>query len=67
MEREILKIIWKGKNHRRANHFLTVKEQLRESAYPDLKLYCRATVRKLHDIGTEKDILINGIELKTQK
>jgi hypothetical protein len=31
---------------------------------PDLKLYYRAIV---HDIVTETDMLINGIELKTQE
>jgi hypothetical protein len=34
---------------------------------PHLKLYYRAIVIKLHGIGTEIDMLFNGIELKTQK
>ena len=33
----------------------------------DLKLHYRAIVIKPHDIGTETDMLTNGIELKTQK
>jgi hypothetical protein len=36
-------------------------------AIPDLKLYYRAIVIKLHGIGIEIDTLINKIESKTQK
>jgi hypothetical protein len=34
---------------------------------PDLKLYYRAVVIKIHGTGTTTDRKINGIELKTQK
>jgi hypothetical protein len=34
---------------------------------PDLKLYYRAILEKLHGIDTMTDRQINGIELKTQK
>ena len=34
---------------------------------PDIKLYYRAIVIKLHGIGTETDTFLNGIESKTQK
>jgi hypothetical protein len=69
MERAILKFIRKGKKKNRiVETILNNKRTARRITIPDLKFYYRATViKKLHYIGTKTDMLINGIELKTQK
>lgn len=70
MEREILNFIWKNKQTKKPKQQqqqqtqestnLTIKEPLGEITISDHKLFYRAAVIKLY-------MLINGIELKTQK
>jgi hypothetical protein len=82
IKRAILKFIWKEKttttnkqtkNKQKNRIMKTILNNKRKPGgitLPVLKLYYRARVikkKKLHSISTETDILINGIELKTQK
>jgi hypothetical protein len=66
-EREILKFIWKGKKLKTVQTIFKNKRMGGGITIPDLKLYFRTVVIKLHGIGTGTDTLISGIELKTQK
>ena len=65
MERAFLKFIWKGKKPRIVKTIPNNKRMAVGIIIPDLKLYYRAIVIKLHGISTETETLINGIELKT--
>ena len=67
MERAFLKFIWKGKKPRIVKTIPNNKRMAVGIIIPDLKLYYRAIVIKLHGISTETETLINGIELKTKK
>ena len=65
--RAICKFIWNNQIPRVAKTILNNKRTSVGITMPDLKLYYRAIMIKLHGTGTATDRLINGIELKTQK
>jgi hypothetical protein len=78
MERPILKYIWKGQKKKKkpttkkpknriAKTILNNKRIAWGTTIPDVKLHYRAIVKKLHGIGTKTNMLVSGIELKTQK
>jgi hypothetical protein len=64
LEKEICKFTQNRKKHRIATTILNNKRTSGGITIPDLKLYYRAIVIKLHGIGA---VTGNGIELKTQK
>jgi len=63
-KRAILNFIRKNKKPKITKTILNRKEGI---SILDFKLYYRAIVIKLHDIGTETNRLINGIKLRTKK
>ena len=52
LERAISKFIWNNKNLRIAKNILNNKRTFGKITIPDLKLYFRAIMLKLHGIGT---------------
>ena len=68
LETAILKFFWKNKKSRIVKTIFNNERTCAGITIHDLKLYYRTIMmKKLHGIGTETDMLINGIELKTPK
>jgi hypothetical protein len=62
LKRMILNFMWKNKKFKIVKQFYTIKENLAVSPSPIL-----SNSNKKYGIGIETGMLINGIELKTQK
>jgi hypothetical protein len=55
LERAICEVVWNNKKPRIAESILNNKRTSGEITMPDLKLYYRAIMTKLHGAGTAKD------------
>jgi hypothetical protein len=61
---KLLNFIWENKKPRIAQTIIINKRTFEDITMPDVKLYYRAIVIKLHAIGIKTDPLNNGIESK---